>query len=456
MKNLIGKSALIVWCVIVAFFLLYFVMLNNAEFILASFIGFVVLSFVVFRSRRNTIVVVVCSFAFIFSSLVLYHLAASLQFLSPELGISLSIIGYYLFITVVIALFINTLYEHDTIHKSKISRLVNAFKTNVGSNLAPIMLCVGIMLLVLPIWPVGTQIHLSKLPYTVVTITGIANPSNQSGLYMINLNLSAYASILNPQRSNMLLYYNDGRPINIHIIGIAPPANDIPIIISDNYTISKNTTLLLYFTSFGTGFGNHTILSNYNASDQPIYLNAMTSPLLNALAYSTSVVRYNGYAKGNNTAYMNISALPYYELENICAPGTAHNATIYFNTTKNESLFVFSNESAEINAVHRGNNQISYAYYIARFTNYSTARIINRTSGTISVSYNRDCLDYAFVNRHEQNTTVIIRSSYIENRSLTNKIYVPAAIVDPSIYQNEAFGFATEGVMYLYSTLNVT
>ena len=442
-------AALVVWSTIVSLFLLYFILLNNQELMSISFVGFVALSFLIFRHKRLFGVLLFSALVFIIVGEIYYFFTGTILWDIQSIGINLSIIGYYLLITSVLSLVLSVAYEKVSRHKGRLVKSINRMKTGTASILPQSMLMVGILLLILPIWPTGVQVHLKQLPYLQLSIDKAAYQQYSGGPYLLDLNLSNYSLLLNPQRSNILFYYRNSTAINTSIVGIAPRAGNITMLIRGGGALSSTTSMLLYFTYFGTGFSNQTsLIESYNQSGA-VRISTIEGPLENAYGYANVTERYYGYVGSNITSYSNFTALPYYVLNDVCLPGIAHRSSIRFNATRSTSLFTFQNQSDVSRAVVTGNSYgQSYSYYVARFLNYSTASIINKTTGIINASYNGTCLNHAFVFGKEQHVNVRIDSYYISNRSLTKEVVVPSGIAMSASYGS--YSFFPYGIAYLY------
>ncbi len=208
----LGSIALGLYILIFVLFLAYFVFLNNSAFILYSFIAFVFLGILVSKSGHYTAVCLGFSMALIFGSSISYFGVPTLPFTvaalvayavyaryAPAFGrkvsvdiivliaailpglldisgaakisdfvINIAIIGYYLLISSVIALFIRTYYETNDLHKNKrIRRLFSLLSANKPA-ITAISIIIAVIILAGPIWP-SPQINYiyTNHPYSI-------------------------------------------------------------------------------------------------------------------------------------------------------------------------------------------------------------------------------------------------------------------------------------------------
>ena len=192
-----GSIALGLYILIFVLFLAYFVFLNNSAFILYSFIAFIFLGMLLSKSGHYTAICLGFSMALIFGSSISYFGVPALPFTvaalvayavyaryAPAFGrkvsvdiivliaailpglldisgaakisdfvINIAIIGYYLLISSVIALFIRTYYETNDLHKNKrIRRLFSLLSANKPA-ITAISIIIAVIILAGPIWP---------------------------------------------------------------------------------------------------------------------------------------------------------------------------------------------------------------------------------------------------------------------------------------------------------------
>jgi hypothetical protein len=190
----LGSLALYLYIGIFVLFLAYFVFLNNSAFILYSFIAFVFLGILISKSSRHVAVCIGFSMALIFGSSISYFGVPILQYAAvalvayavyafllmrnhteniivliavllplllyisgaatvPDFVINIGIIGYYLLISSVIALFIRTFYESNGLHKSRHIKRLFLFLSSNKPAIVAISTIIAVIILAGPVWP---------------------------------------------------------------------------------------------------------------------------------------------------------------------------------------------------------------------------------------------------------------------------------------------------------------
>ena len=205
----LGSIALYLYILIFVLFLAYFVFLNNSTIILYSFAAFVFLGILISKNSHHMAMCIGLSLALIFGSSISYFGVPALPFtvaalvayavyasafrrrmsadiivliaaLLPGLldisgaakisnfVINIAIIGYYLLISSVIALFIRAYYETNDLHKSKHMRRLFSFLSAKKPVIAFISIIIAVIILAGPIWP-SSQINYiyTNHPYSI-------------------------------------------------------------------------------------------------------------------------------------------------------------------------------------------------------------------------------------------------------------------------------------------------
>lgn len=440
-----------VWAALVFFFFIYFIFLNNGNFILFSFIGFVAFSLVTFRYREFLNSAVIFSLSFIVVGTFFYMFG---QEAKQFVGINLGILGYYFLISAVILVFLDMVYESNQIGRSRAAMIFGRAKPHLRKYVPYLLLVAGVAALVMPVWPLGTQLHTSLLPYIPVTVRG--NGASDSGPnYIIRLNLSNYSQMVNPQSSNLAVYYANGTEIRALLLGRYSPAGNISIGINKSYVIKNGTDLRIYILAYNATFNNYFgQQSSYNASNYT-KIEVMQGSLANAHLYKNATEHYSGIVTVNKTSYNRYTTFSFYFLGDACSPAADIKFSVGFTAEGGAaSLFVLNNQSSLDGAVLRYNAYAPvYGYYIGRFHNYSSYSIINRTSGIINGSYNSTCIYYGVLMRNNTNVSISTTLVYQQNRTFSKVIKVPASISNQSDYLYGSYGFLPESLIYL-STLN--
>ena len=157
------------------------------------------------RSKYNAVLVAVL--------IVIAFFTASATAKYNTFTINMAIIGYYLLISVVIAEFASMITENSRFKWwHKIARVYLAKEKYYNAT----FLAIALLLLFLPIWPMGEAVNVSLLPYANMTITGINSSANlnNSSNYLLQLNLSMYNQFISDGGSNIRFAYGNSTHIS--------------------------------------------------------------------------------------------------------------------------------------------------------------------------------------------------------------------------------------------------
>ena len=173
------------YAVLIALFVLEFVDLNNAAFILYSFLAFIALGVFLGVYSKHTGAVLAMAMVFIAVSSVFYVAnALFLQFV----WINLAIVGYYLLISAVIGIFIATLAESSSWQRRLSGIVKRISRPAYGRAAGYAAIITAVALLIAPIWPSSQT----------VTPTDYTNTINYTSYYGNATNATSYTLISDP------------------------------------------------------------------------------------------------------------------------------------------------------------------------------------------------------------------------------------------------------------------
>ncbi|MCL5099856.1 MAG: hypothetical protein M1158_01900 [Candidatus Marsarchaeota archaeon] len=173
------------YAVLAALFIIEFVELDSAPFILYSFLPFVALGILLGMYGRHTGPVIMMAIVFIAVSSIFYSMdALMLQFV----WINLAIVGYYLLISAVLGIFIAMAAESNGLsrHLKAAARNISKFMSGRAAGYAAIIIAVA--LLVAPIWPSSLTVQL----------TDYTNATRAVQYYGTAINASSFTVIADP------------------------------------------------------------------------------------------------------------------------------------------------------------------------------------------------------------------------------------------------------------------
>lgn len=343
------------------------------------------------KSRYNVVLVAVL--------IVLALFTASAAAKYNTFTINMAIIGYYLLISVVIAEFASIITENSRLRLwHKIAKAYSAREEYYNAA----FLAIALLLIFLPIWPMGKAVNVSLLPYANITITGINSSANlnNSSNYLLKLNLSMYSQFISNGGSNIRFAYGNSTSIYAivdNLSSASAPLTHRYVLL--NARIRNGSIIRIYFFAINTSFDNH-MKSEPNPNFDTSALNS------SILAVSTGAVSNARYKIVNVTAtyYSNVNAstsqnytltlYPYYNLQSVCSEGNSSTAIISMQSTTPVSMFVFNNLS-DYSAATVG-VQPSYTDYLKEFSSDSFAKDLNFTNASIKFGL-QGCHYYSFV-----------------------------------------------------------
>ncbi|EQD59442.1 conserved hypothetical protein, membrane [mine drainage metagenome] len=381
--------------------------------ILYSFLFFVVLGLVAAHKYKYTEYVVIASIGIIVISSLAYFSIPNGTY--AAFAINLAIIGYYLLISAVISIFASIIAENNNLHIGK--RVAKAF-AGKQKQIYAFMIAIGILFLVLPLWPDGSFINYSVLPYAALHITSVNQPAHaySNGTYLLIINLSNYSSVINPQGSNIRLVYQNGSAIKAaeYDAGGIRVGNYTEDILLES-AIHNSSTIYLYFYPYNATYSRNFSpmpLKAFDAHSQNASVINVTLGSLSNVLYKTVNRTITAYAvkHGNSTSSYPITLLPYYDLQAICNMGNDTVASINFTSNNTVSFFMFNNISDF--TASTVNITPSYRTYLKSFSQNSETSELNLTYGNKQFNLT-NCLYYSFVTNSETRIAIHTTQNYI-------------------------------------------
>ncbi|MEM0149019.1 MAG: hypothetical protein QW346_02025 [Candidatus Micrarchaeaceae archaeon] len=472
-------------------FVAYFIVLNNDAFILYSFVLFVLLGIALSIARKwqshsvalSIVLIAASSAAYtgIASNLALYAVASiailsaiialrlfrsylvyifwafvlPLAFgamkMSSTLLINVAIIGYYLLISSVLAIFINLASEDSKLHLGIM--LANAFKRHDAAiSYAAIIL--AIVLLAVPIWPQKPALILGTLTYAALNASSLA-----PGLYTVNVNGSSYLGIASQNMGNLRLFA-DGQGLHAYIGKNATSSSIFPLIFSLNKSASDIQLYFIPNATFNSApnatFGSTLSLLNDSAFSA-LYRNATRlstgfGPLQNVVNGFVNVTKtYNVSAYKNYSSNSTLNVAPYYALDSVCGAGP--NATVEFSVASNRSISLFmlgslSNYSSAV-ATDSIGLVLSYGHFLRSFKEHSYYSVLNATSAGLNTTLN-GCSYYVVASQVYAVVRVHDYQRYVLHYSATKTVQVPAIFASGGRVQRSGF---LPGSLYYIASL---
>lgn len=466
----LGHASIALWVVLAVLFVAEFVVLNNATFILYSFVAFIAIGILLAIFEKQQINVLAIAIVFIVSAsiayteatnkLVIYSLLALLLLLITMFTIvrfrkytlysllafilldlfrkgpvvNVAIIGYYLLISIVIALVANTLSKTNRL---RIGKKATLFIQKNSKRIYLIATAFALLLLVSPIWPVYTHVNLNAMPYADLRIN--SNGTYINNTILIVLNISHYSNFINQNFSNIRFAYG-GREVPALALPSESNNYDRYFLLEPNTQIENRLTL--YFLPTSSGFGRY-LKQNTTTSSIPAFTVSLQGPY-NVRDYVHVNTTYYATVPFSKSIEFNETVFPPYQLTpTICNPGRNQSTTIEVRSNNTSSFFVFLNGTSFSKAILVYTTP-TYVYYVNRFSNYSRIRILNSTRGKLNISYNQMCIYLAVVPEKSTRINVKLNSSYYAPKLFTETIIEPAI---PRAYLS--YGFVTKGVGYL-------
>ena len=502
-RRLILALFALIYIAILAISTSYFTILNNSSLILYSFILFILLAVFLAVKQGYISDALLVAIVFIAASSVAYtNLLANYVYLYAALAVIISalvaaarlnarhkayavlflvllivlyglklqkltaidanfaIIGYYLLISAVLAMIIGNIDAGERFHGARVwldSHISALWRNNLS---VVILLILGIIVLLLPIWYAGTRlapIPLASLPYANLSLYNVSG----SGIYLIQLNATDYAYLLNANMSNMGFYaipYAGSEPqhISAFIVKNSTYSAEVPVLLKLN---SSYYSYRIYFMPLEIGFENSTYGSvaalNRSAfgqiEERAVYIRYSASNVTgNSLSYVNKSASFTLPEIKKVVSNTTIEVPPFYAMQTVCPQGSGNtNFTLSFKSNSSISVFFLGSLSNYSNAVEdvAGKN---YSACLHIFSRLSYISKYNSTSMNFSLHLPSDqgCIFYAVTSQNF--TKAYLKSSYTYNyTAIVNREYkVPKIVIAPKKVLK--FGFVPQSINYVY------
>ena len=331
-------------------------------------------------------------------------------------------------------------------------KIIREFKRAIAHNqrtIATLVFVIGVVLLLLPIYPIGVTVPLSNQPYIPVSLFGIhkVNVSTNSTLYAMSINISNYKDLFNPDLSNVRIYYANNTLIKAYFLSpdIYSGNTTMKMILDLNNNISNYTNIMMYIMPYNTSYGRALERIGSESTAGPIagYINTSIGELKNAGKYANVSLQYFGKGIVKHAKQINYVMTPYYIWYSLCG------ITVYVNTSANNTISIFAvhNLTNIPNIGYDGSNGQVYAYYITRLSNVSYFDSINTTSSqTLLSNSNNECTSYVIVADKRTKLNIYTNSSFYVNISYNVTKYVPVSITKQPAY---SYSFLPQSLAYL-------
>lgn len=449
----VNTIAITIYAILAVLLFAYFVILNNPLLILCSLLLFIIISVFAAVSRKIFWVLFSFSIALITIGSMLFTYSSGPGFLYDNI----TIFGYYSLIGTVLALFMVKLYQSRNPRSASFAPRVS--RILLSRNAILILLVIGIVLLVIPVWPVGMVLHLSKLPYVPISYVVIASGNNSSNLYALSVNPSKYPGLVSPSLGNIRFYYANGTPVQTYFMR------------NNSYSISQGTMILnLSRTDFVNGsmrmyiFAYNSTFSSENGAPAIKVINGSTKMALGGIIdakfgnavnvgpYTNNTISYSLPGWNNYTQKYSVSMAPYLLPEPVCTDGTSRNTFAHINSSANISIFGIYNTSS----ISAGNGTTAgaiqnYDYYLKGYSRRSYANVINSTNASIYLRYNGSCAFIMIVAEEKTNLTITTKSTFYGLPEYASKVRIPLILENQDNYYYYSSGFIPHGLAYLYN-----
>jgi hypothetical protein len=448
-NKLLTILTITVYLALAVTFLAYFVILNNSKLIIYSFAVFFLLGILISAKERLITYTAILAAAVISTVFISYSnsgLNSLLSYVSSGLGI----LGYYLLISAILALFLRLIYKNNGLYKIKIIRVFRHYIVHNKNAITILTLVIGVVLLLLPIYPMGVTVPLSNQPYIPISLFGMhkTNVSTNSTLYAMSINISSYKDLFNPSASNMRIYYTNNTLIKAYLVAPGLYSEDtIKLILDLNNNIGNYTNIMMYIMPYNTSYGRAFERIGSESAAGPIagHINASVGKLENAGKYANASVQYVGKSIVKHAKQINYVMAPYYIWYSLCG------INVYVNTSANNTISIFAvhNLTSIPNIGYNGSNGQVYAHYITKLSNISYFDSINTTSSqTLLSNYNNECTSYVVVADKRTRLNIYTNSSFYTDISYNVTEYIPVSITKRPTY---SYSFLPQSLAYLDS-----
>ncbi len=470
-------------------FLTYFIVMNNSLFILLSILFFIGLSFLIFKNDNYLSTVLGLSMALIYTGSVMYfkipfiidaillviytlimifleyrikmryklivYIALALPILlyliyfetySPYV-INLAIIGYYLLIALVIAVIIRLkFYNGDKAISVKSSRSLSHYILIHKNSVYFLGIIIGILILVLPIYPLNPLFDLNLMPHSVVSFY---LPSNFSGSnFILNLNLSNFTQYGVYNFRSIGFYSSTNIPINASVIKNEHNLNDIQFEInSSKFKPGKNEMNVYFFVPNNKSYTKVESIPKFN--DITIAKNVSLSKI-SSFSYKNKTINYTVYNISFYNTSTNHTFYNGYEYLKMC--NAYYTNFISFKLTSNHhfSIFEFNNSSDLDNALFMLKGNLTYDNYIKNFEKMSYAHYINTSNQSFLI---KGCIKYSLVFDNKTNLITTIEQFKYIPKNMGIETYIPNSYYSTNhTFIGGRYSILPDSLKYIYRT----
>ncbi|MEM3211805.1 MAG: hypothetical protein QXR85_00635, partial [Candidatus Micrarchaeaceae archaeon] len=380
---------------------------------------------------------------YIFWALVL-PLAFGATKMSNALLINVAIIGYYLLISSVLAIFISMASEGTRIHLG--SKIVAFFKRN-RNPIFYFAIALAILVLIIPIWPVKPAIILNTMSYASAQTNVL-----KQGIYSVFVNGSAYLGLIKNNMSTIRLFSGSNIALKSYVMRGADPQGKFQIIFRTNSSIEG---LRLYFIPNST-FKAAPVVLNSSAfhslllNSTPLNVtfgkpqNVLKGFVNGSVAYNVKVYKNYSY----NTTIQISPYYPHYSVGSVCNSSINSSVSLSIASNRSVSFFVFRNILNFSSALNSSaiNAEQNYSFFIGRFQKFSYYSAINTNSTSFNSTIN-SCIVYVIASSTPASINLHMRQDYAVYYQKTKIAKIPALFANGG--KTQAYGFLTNSIYYL-------
>ncbi len=450
-------AAIAVYSILSIIFVSFFVILNNSKFILYSFPLFILLSIIIaYRSRlvnyfisASLIMIIAGTLLYtdIISDYLLLYTAAAIVILSILLVVydnrwrafngvitvalllpvllylakfnivsayadNIAIVGYYLLISIVIAMFIRMI---DSATLKRLSARVDRFVRSNRRVLVYGSLALGIILILAPIWPSTTNPN----NYTKYIQINLSKSLIGGAYYSINFSPYNYSYLLDDNVTNIMFGYTDGVPIYAYISNTSYFSNhSIRILLSPTGSAPQPdpNRIYMYILPLNTTDSHTKVVNSSAFADiRAEAVNATLGRISGRAVMHNGSLPYYVYKNVSSNYSQQISLDPYITTVPICPQSGPTTSNVSFSSDIPVSAFIVYNQSKLNNeTVVRGGEQISYMFYMRALKSSSTHDIINADKGVFTdVNLSQSCESLYILTNSTADVSVNVSNRFV-------------------------------------------
>ncbi len=437
MRGDIRNIGIVVYVALSVLFSVYFVVLNSDQLILYTFPLFILLA-VLISHRRGlygyfmwTSIAMIASGVFLYTNVMAnilpYYTVGGMAVLGAYLwlhkgenreeayalgigialpvlsyaaglnlnslfGINISIIGFYLLISVVVSAMFSS------IGSGSLGRLFRQAATMIEHRhgyVAAAAAVLGLMLLFLPIWPAGLTIKSQNIAYVPVSLSKTTDP----GYLILYLNASRYADYINNNVTNIGFAYPNGSFVTAYIPkNMSFYDNSVPIVVHAN---SSDTGLEMYLMPIYSNYNGSVEQVNYSGM-QELHPKPISADFGNVVGgdLASTTLPYTTYVNNSYISRQNIVVSPYYFTDPICEQGRNTTASVEYAANSSISAFLIDNGTLSDNLIVTGSpsDPVTYDFLMSKLSGVASGMHIATGSGSFdNISIGNDCAYLAIV-----------------------------------------------------------